>query len=112
MEEEVKNAIFGNVGTIASFRVGVTDANYLQHEFQPTFSEADLVNVDRFNAYMRTNVNGEPVPPFSIDTTKDIVAEKASMNPRVAELVKELSRLKYGKDAKMVEAIIGERARL
>ncbi|MEK9208151.1 MAG: type IV secretion system DNA-binding domain-containing protein, partial [Patescibacteria group bacterium] len=42
MEEEVKNAIFGNVGTLAEFRVGVTDANYLQHEFQPTFSEADL----------------------------------------------------------------------
>jgi hypothetical protein len=37
MDEEVKNAIFGNVGTIVSFRVGVTDANYLQHEFQPDF---------------------------------------------------------------------------
>ena len=39
MEEEVKNAVFGNVGTVVSFRVGVTDANYLQHEFQPTFNE-------------------------------------------------------------------------
>ncbi|MEN9407935.1 MAG: hypothetical protein RLZZ455_1151, partial [Candidatus Parcubacteria bacterium] len=39
MDEEVKNAIFGNVGTVASFRVGVTDANYLQHEFQPVFNE-------------------------------------------------------------------------
>ena len=112
MEEEVKNAIFGNVGTIASFRVGVADANYLQHEFQPTFSEADLINIDRFNAYMRTVVDGEPAHPFSIDTTKDMTQEKTTMNPRVSELVKELSRLKYGKDSKMIEAIIGERARL
>lgn len=112
MEEEVKNAIFGNVGTIASFRVGVTDANYLQHEFQPTFNEADLINIDRFNCYMRTLVNGEPVPPFSLDTTKDIAKEKALMNPRVAELIKELSRLKYGRSVQTVEAEIAQRARL
>lgn len=112
MEEEVKNAIFGNVGTLASFRVGVTDANYLQHEFQPTFSEADLINIDRFNCYMRSVVNGEPVPPFSLDTTKDMTAEKASMNPRVSELIKELSRLKYGKDVNVIEQVIGERAQL
>jgi hypothetical protein len=112
MEEEVKNAIFGNVGTIASFRVGVTDANYLQHEFQPTFNESDLINIDRFNAYMRTLVEGEPVPPFSLDTTKDITKEKAMENPRVSELIKELSRLKYGRDSKVVEAAIATRARL
>jgi hypothetical protein len=112
MEEEVKNAIFGNVGTLAAFRVGVTDANYLQHEFQPTFSEADLINIDRFNCYMRTVVNGEPVPPFSLDTTKDMEKEKAMMNPRVSELIKELSRLKYGKDVNVIEQVIGERAQL
>lgn len=112
MEEEVKNAIFGNVGTLASFRVGVTDANYLQHEFQPTFSEGDLINIDRFNCYMRSVVNGEPVPPFSLDTTKDMTAEKAAMNPRVSELIKELSRLKYGKDVNVIEQVIGERAQL
>ncbi len=112
MEEEVKNAIFGNVGTLAAFRVGVTDANYLQHEFQPTFSEADLINIDRFNCYMRTVVNGEPVPPFSLDTTKDMEREKAMMNPRVSELIKELSRLKYGKDVNVIEQVIGQRAQL
>lgn len=112
MEEEVKNAIFGNVGTLAAFRVGVTDANYLQHEFQPTFSEADLINIDRFNCYMRTVVNGEPVPPFSLDTTKDMEQEQAAKNPRVAELIKELSRLKYGKDVNVIEQVIGQRAQL
>ncbi|MEK9207601.1 MAG: hypothetical protein AAB922_03910, partial [Patescibacteria group bacterium] len=89
-----------------------TDANYLAHEFQPTFSEADLINIDRFNCYMRTVVNGEPIPPFSLDTTKDMVAEKAAMNPRVSELIKELSRLKYGKDVNVVEQVIGQRAQL
>ncbi len=112
MEEEIKNAIFGNVGTVASFRVGVTDANYLAHEFQPIFNEQDLINVDKFNCYMRTLVSGEPVRPFSLDTTKDITREKAMENLRVAELVKELSRLKYGKSVATVEAEIAQRARL
>lgn len=112
MEEEVKNAIFGNVGTKVSFRIGVTDANYMQHEYQPTFTEGDLINIDRFNAYVNTIVDGEPVPSFSLDTTKDIVKEKSLANPRVAELIKELSRLKFGKDVVGVEAEISQRARL
>ena len=112
MDEEIKNAIFGNVGTIASFRVGVTDANYLQHEFQPTFNENDLINIDRFNAYMRTIVGGEPVRPFSLDTTKDVTVEKALQNERVAQLVKELSRLKFGKAVSTIEAQIAQRAKL
>src|SRR3990167_11229363 len=59
MDEEIKNAIFGNVGTLIGFRVGVTDANYLQHEFTPVFNETDLINVERFHAYVKTIVNGE-----------------------------------------------------
>jgi hypothetical protein len=112
MDEEVKNAIFGNVGTIMSFRVGVTDANYLQHEFQPVFTEADLINVDVYNAFVKTIVGNEPVTPFSIDTTKDMTEEKAKANPRVAELIKELSRLKYGKEVTALEVDIARRARL
>jgi hypothetical protein len=112
MEEEVKNAIFGNVGTLVSFRVGVTDANYLQHEFQPVFTEADLINVERYNTYIKTIVGGEPVTPFSMDLTKDLNKEKTLGNPRVAELVRELSRLKYGKDETAIEAVIAQRARL
>src|SRR5690606_22107008 len=76
IDEEVKNAIFGNVGTIVSFRVGVSDANYLQHEFQPRFGEADLINVERYHAYMRTLIDGEPAPPFSVDMTRDVEAER------------------------------------
>ena len=112
MDEDVKNAIFGNVGTLVAFRVGVSDANYLQHEFQPVFTEADLINVDRFNAYVKTLVNGEPVAPFSMDLTRDMEKEEQMKNPRVAELIRELSRLKYGKDVRTLEQQIAERARL
>lgn len=112
MDEEVKNAVFGNVGTVVSFRVGVTDANYLQHEFQPTFSESDLINIDKFNAYIKTTVHNEPVKPFSMDLTKDMSAVLARQNPQIAQAIIQLSRLKYGRSRELVEAEIGQRARL
>ncbi len=112
IEEDVKNAIFGNAGTIISFRVGVSDANYLQHEFQPVFNEADLINVERFHAYVKTLIDQEPTPPFSLDLTRDLREEKKLENPKVAELVKELSRLKYGKPREMVEMEVAKRSRL
>ena len=112
IEEDVKNAIFGNAGTIMSFRVGVSDANYLQHEFQPVFNEADLINVERFHAYVKTLIKVEPTPPFSLDLTRDLAEEKKLENPRVAELIRELSRLKYGKPRDLVEAEIAKRSRL
>ena len=111
VEEEVKNAVFGNVGTIVAFRVGVTDANYLQHEFTPTFGEDDLLNIERYHAYIKTTVHNEPVPPFSMDLTKDLVKQKAAENPRVAEIIKEMSKLKYGRDEKIVEVEMARRAK-
>ncbi len=112
MEEEVKNAIFGNVGTLVAFRVGVTDANYLQHEFQPVFNESDLINIERYNAYVKTVVKNEPIPPFSVDMTRDIEAENKAANPKVAQAIIQLSRLKYGKPRELVEAEIAQRAKL
>ncbi len=112
MEEEVKNAVFGNVGTLISFRVGVADASYLQHEFQPDFSENDLLNIERFNAYTKTIVNNEPVPPFSMNLTKDMAQEKVLENWELAKNIIELSRLKYGRDKALIEAEVTRRARL
>jgi len=112
MEEEVKNAVFGNVGTLVAFRVGVTDANYLQHEFQPTFNEPDLINIDKFNAYVKTIVRNEPVKPFSMDLTKDMTKINAMKNPNIARAIIQLSRLKYGRSKELVEAEISQRARL
>ena len=112
IDEEVKNAVFGNVGTLASFRVGVQDANFLQHEFTPTFSESDLTNVERYHTFVKTIVDNEPMPPFSMDLTRDIDAERKLANPKLAEMIKKLSRLKYGKDKNILEVEIGKRARL
>ncbi|MBI2007369.1 MAG: type IV secretion system DNA-binding domain-containing protein [Candidatus Blackburnbacteria bacterium] len=112
VDEEIKNAVFGNVGTLVTFRVGVTDASYLAREFQPVFDEDDLLNIERFNVYMKTTVNNEPVPPFSVDLTKDISKVKAGMDERIAEIIREMSRLKYGRDRALVEAEITRRAKL
>ncbi len=112
MDDEVKNAIFGNVGTLISFRVGVTDASYMQREYQPVFGETDLINIERFHAYMKTIVDNEPVPPFSVDMTKDIKIFKAGANEKIAKAVIQLSRLKYGRPKELVEAEINQRARL
>ena len=112
MEEEIKNAVFGNVGTIISFNIGVTDANFLQHWFQPQFNEEDLINVERFHAYVKTIVHSEPVPAFSMDTTKDLNEMKKMANPKVGQMIKELSRLTYGRDREVVEAEINKRSRL
>ena len=112
MDEEIKNAIFGNVGTIISFRVGVTDASYLAREFQPVFSEADLINVDRFHAFMRTSVRNAPIPPFSVDLTKDMAEIKAQSNEKIAKTIIQLSRLKYGRARETIESEVIQRARL
>ncbi len=109
--EDLKNAVFGNVGTVIAFRVGVTDANYLQHEFSPTFSEQDLVNVESPHAYIKTIVAGEPMVPFSLDTTKDMVKWKSMLNPTIGQAIKELSRLKFGRDVVQVESTIATRAK-
>lgn len=112
IEEEVKQAVFGNVGTLVSFRVGVTDANFLQHEFAPTFNEADLTNVERYHVFIKTIVNNEPMPPFSMDLTKDMSVEDKRRNVKVGEMIKQLSRLKYGKDKDLIEEEVVTRARL
>jgi len=112
IEEDVKNAVFGNVGTLVSFRVGVPDANFLQHEFAPIFSESDLTNVERFHVYIKTIVANEPVPPFSMDLTRDLEREDKLKNLKLAEMVKELSLLKYAKPRDLVEQEINLRAKL
>lgn len=112
IDEDVKNAVFGNVGTIVSFRLGVPDANFLQHEFSPTFNDHDLANVEKYHVYIKTIVKNEPVPPFSMSLMKDMDAVKARMNPRLAEMIKQLSRLKFGRDKDEIEAEMKIRAKL
>jgi hypothetical protein len=110
MDDEVKNAVFGNVGTISSFRLGISDAGFLQKQFSPTFSEHDLLNLGTGEIYLKTMVNGVPKTPFSL---KVAAAEKKKPgNPKMAEMIKRLSALKYGRPRAIVEAEIAKRARL
>jgi hypothetical protein len=112
VDEEVKNAVFGNVGTIISYRVGVNDASYLTHEYAPVFTEDDLLNIEKYHVYIKTIVGNEPVPPFSMDLTMDLAAIKKQANPKLAEVIKEMSRLKYGRDVRLVDAEIERRRQL
>ena len=112
VDEDVKNAIFGNVGSIISFRVGVADAQFLAHQFAPTFSETDFLKVEAFTAYVKTLVNNEPVPYFSMNTKPDFAQRNQLRNPKVAAMIKELSSLKYGRDVREVEAEISSRSHL
>lgn len=112
IDEDVKNAVFGNVGTMVSFRVGVPDANFLQHEFAPTFTENDLTNVEKYHVYIKTIVGNEPVPPFSMSLLKDMKAQEAQMNPKLADMIRQLSSLKYGRPREIIEKEMAERASL
>jgi hypothetical protein len=68
LKDEIRAAIFGNVGTLISFRVGANDAHYLTKEFHPVFNETDLVNLPRYSMYLKLMIDGATSQPFSADT--------------------------------------------
>ena len=104
LKEDIKNAIFGNVGSIIVFRVGADDAEYLAKQFEPYFAQNDLMNVANLNGYAKIIVNGTVAPPFSI-----FMPFPPRGSKELAESIKELSRLKYGKNLKEIEEDILER---
>jgi len=106
LTEEIRDSIFGNVGSIISFRIGPQDAEFLAKQFSPIFNENDLMNIDNFNAYAKILINGQTSKPFNIKT----VAPEAG-NPEAGECLKELSRQKYGRDRQEVENEILKRLR-
>ncbi|MFW5702449.1 MAG: type IV secretory system conjugative DNA transfer family protein [Candidatus Dojkabacteria bacterium] len=110
IDEQVRDAVFGNVGTIISFKVGVNDASYLQNEFDPVFTQNDLINLENYNIYCKMLVDGEYPSPFSAKIPYD--PEKFPENGEVSKTIRELSRLRYGRDKNIVEAEIGKRAGL
>jgi len=103
LSEEIRDAVFGNVGSICSFRVGAADAEFLEKQFAPTFKQSDLMNVDNWNAYVRLLVNGRPATPFNIETVP--FEGKGMAN---ADKMRELSGLKYGRPRAEIEAEIAK----
>jgi hypothetical protein len=106
LREDIKSAIFGNVGSMLAFRIGAEDAQFLAKQFAPVFSENDLINIANLNAYAKIIVNGVVSAPFNIFVPFPPEGNRA----KIADL-KELSRLKFGKPLKEVEGEIMERYR-
>ena len=101
LADNIKNAVFGNVGSMAVFRVSSEDAEFLEKRFLPTFKAADLIKLDNYNAYVNMLIDGQPAKPFNIYT---LPPEKG--NPELIDGLKELSYLKYGRDRAEIEAEI------
>lgn len=104
MTEDVRNAVFGNVGTMIAFRVGAFDAEVLEKEFQPTFTAEDLVNLGFAQIYLKLMLNGVSSKPFSARTLPPMEPDHASHR----EKIRELSREKYGQPREEVEAEINK----
>lgn len=98
LEEGIRDSVFGNVGSIAAFRVGAEDAEYLEKQFAPVFTAKDIMSIDNRNAYLKMLANGRPVKPFNIETLAPSQGDRSNV-----DLIKELSHLKYGKERSVVE---------
>lgn len=98
MEEPVRDAVFGNVGTMISFRVGAFDAEYLEKEYAPEFTETDLVNLDKYNAYIKLMIKGVTSKPFSMQT----IPPSGELYSQ-ADKVLTVSRERYGNKREIVE---------
>ncbi|TSC90574.1 MAG: hypothetical protein CEN92_452, partial [Candidatus Berkelbacteria bacterium Licking1014_96] len=108
LEEQIRNAVFGNAGTLVSFQIGAADAEYVAKEFEPIFGQEDLINVDKFHAYIRLLIDKVPAPPFSMRTIKiDYPGGR-----ELADAIRELSNFKYGRPRDEVEAEIRERTKI
>jgi type IV secretory pathway TraG/TraD family ATPase VirD4 len=107
---DLRDAVFGNAGSMVSFRIGVEDAEIMAKEFAPTFNEFDLLNVDRYNAFIKLMINGTASKPFNIATYP---LPKATVEQRqTAEAIRQLSRLKFGRPRAEVEAEILEASQI
>ena len=98
LQESIRDAVFGNVGSLGVFRVGSADAEFLEKQFAPTFKATDIVNIENRNAYLKLLVNGRPAAPFNIETLPPPAGD-----PTKLDALKQLSYLKYGRDRDTVE---------
>lgn len=96
--EVVGPAIFGNVGTIITFRIGAADAEFLEKEFQPNFTADDLVNLPKYNVYLRLMIDGIASEPFSATTLPPLSQPQGN-----EEKIIKVSRERYSKTKDIVE---------
>ncbi|HEY0948096.1 MAG TPA: hypothetical protein VGE53_01205 [Candidatus Paceibacterota bacterium] len=104
IDEKIRDAVFGNVGSMAAFRVGQEDGEFFGKLFEPTFTASDFTNIENRNAYVRLLANGVPQKPFNIKTL-----ELPEGNLAQVDDLRELSYLTYGRDRVTVESMIRQR---
>lgn len=106
LTDEIRDAVFGNTGTIVSFRVGQDeDAEALAKRMRPGFEASDLLRMPNYNAAVRMLVKGVPTLPFSMATLPPL----GDPNQKLADALKQLSAAKYGRPKALVEKEIFER---
>ena len=104
-ESPVKAAVFGNVGTMMSFKIGAEDAEYFEKEYAPYLSAQDIIGIANYKAYLKLNIDNATSRPFSLGTIWDTSDRRKD----VAEIAKEYSRLKYTREKTFVDKEIEER---
>ena len=104
MEEQVRDAVFGNVGTIVAFRIGAEDAELLEKEFAPEFTVEDIVNLGKRQIYLKLMIDGVASRAFSAGTMDTIKPQEMSLREQVIEA----SRATYGRPRDIVEKIISD----
>lgn len=100
----IRDAIFGNVGTMMAFRVGAEDAEFLEKEFSPTFTKFDLMNTEAFTVSIKLLIDNTATKPFNLTSVMP-----AKGNKNLADKMKELSRYKYGRKRELIEAELQDR---
>lgn len=107
----IRDAVFGNTGTAIAFRVGSEDADQLVKQyFDPVFTAHDLTNIEKYNAYIKLLVNNSSMRAFSLNLYRDLSG--ISSNHETAQIIKELSRMRYGRARDEIETDIRQRAML
>jgi len=105
LKEEISKAVFGNVGSICSFRIGAEDAEFVQKQFEPIFDANDLMNVDNRNCFVKLLIESQVATPFNMKTYPPTRGSK-----EIAEAIRELSKLKYGRSRDIVNEEIMKKA--
>ena len=105
LSEEIRAAVFGNVGTIVAFRIGQDDTEPLKQYFQPAFDSDDLLRLATGDTIVRSLIAGVPTAPFSMTC----LMSQGNPNPRLGEALKQLSAAKYGRPKAVVDQEIRER---
>lgn len=98
LDEKVRGAVFGNIGTIVCFRVGAADSEFLAKEFYPTFEEEDLLNLTKYNVYLKLMIDGVASEPFSAITLPPLEGRTNNRDKIIS-----VSRERYGKPKELVE---------